>query len=77
MTGTSPYKKEEADREEGRVKTDPKTEAGSGAAQPRAKESLGLPDAGQGRKGPTGEQGCPNIWHLWATLEEELSCATH
>ena len=22
-------------------------------------------------------QGCPTFWHLWATLEEELSRATH
>ena len=22
-------------------------------------------------------QGCPAFWHLWATLEEELSWATH
>ena len=23
------------------------------------------------------DQGCPTFWHLWATMEEELSWATH
>ena len=34
-------------------------------------------DTGKISQLPEDLQWCPTFWHLWATLEEELSWATH
>lgn len=65
MTGVFIGKKRH--REEGRVKTDAKTEADIRVSEPQAEESQGLPEAGSGRKDlsldPIGrEQGLLTTW---------------
>lgn len=46
------YEEKNLDRQTQREDSHVKTEAGTGVMPPRAKEYLGLPEAGRGREGP-------------------------